>query len=192
MRAKLGLPADVDGERPRAVDRRVASPAEGEPRRLHLVLPPPRPRARGDAESARGLFIDLAGFDELDVALASPGSGRRRHGPRQPASTSRATIWSRRLWPRQRRAISAQLGAASRRRDGTLCRTAGTRALRQSRPGGLRQLPNVLRHLSRCVRSGRCVCAGGGISHDFPPWTHARSLQRTLQASANTRAGQID
>ena len=46
-----------------ALGRRVAAPAEGEPGGLHLVLPPAQrggPRRR----RPRGLFIDLAGFDE--------------------------------------------------------------------------------------------------------------------------------
>ena len=64
MRAKLGLPRDVDDAVVTPLIDELLAPAQGEPRRLHLVLPRPRPAARGDAEPARGLFLDLAGFDD--------------------------------------------------------------------------------------------------------------------------------
>ena len=61
MRAKLGL-GEVD-EALWAV-LRTARPASAEPCRLHVVLSCLGRAARGDAEPARGLFIDLAGFDD--------------------------------------------------------------------------------------------------------------------------------
>ena len=100
MRAKLGLPAGRRRRGRRAAGRR---PARACCRPSHVdytsFFRGLGAAARGDAEPARGLFLDLAGVRRLAGALARARPGRRRDGPGQPASTSRATTSSRRPSP---------------------------------------------------------------------------------------------
>ena len=72
--------------------------------------------ARGDAAPVRALFGEPAAFDAWAerwrerLATGRPrraAGDRRRDGPRQPASTSRATTWSRRRWRPRPTATSA-------------------------------------------------------------------------------------
>ena len=84
MRAKLGLPADVDaGAVTPLVDELLALLNESR-RRLHLVLPPPRPGGPRRRRTRARTVHQPRRLRRLDVALASPGSGRRIDGPRQP------------------------------------------------------------------------------------------------------------
>ena len=84
MRAKLGLSAGVEATVVRAIGRRVAYPAQGEPRRLHLVFPPPRPGGAGRCRTRARTVHQPRRLRRLAVTLASPGTRRRRDGPRQP------------------------------------------------------------------------------------------------------------
>ena len=124
------LAADV---RP-AAGRRPARPAAGRPRRPHVVLPrASAAAARGDAEPARGLFLDLAGVRRLAGALARPGPGRRARWTASTRSTSRATTSSRRPWPPRPTATSTRRAAAGGG-DRAVRRAARPRAVRRARP----------------------------------------------------------
>ena len=68
--------------------------AAAEPGGLDVVLPGPGHAARGDAGPARGLFVDLAGFDAWLERWRVPGLTATRWIGSIPC-TSRATNWSR-------------------------------------------------------------------------------------------------
>ena len=114
MRAKLGLPADVDGG--------VVTPLVDELLRLlkeshvdytsffrHLGR-----AARGDTGPARGLFADLAGFDGWMSRWRALGPDADIMDRANPVYIP-ATIWWRKHWPWRRRATSARSGSFSTR-----------------------------------------------------------------------------
>ena len=115
MRAKLGLPDGLADD--------VASPLVEELLELlqesHVdftsFFRALAPAARGDAEPARGLFLDLARFDAWTEQWLALEPGRRRHGPRPTRSTSRATTSSRRPSPPRPTATWARSNGCWRR-----------------------------------------------------------------------------
>ncbi len=81
MRAKLGLPdgADASALVEALLPQLVQSKVDHTSFYRALAL-----AARGDAEPARGRFLDLAAFDAWLADWRALGPGRRRDGPRQP------------------------------------------------------------------------------------------------------------
>ena len=119
-----------------------------EPRRLHVVLPRASARPpRGDAEPARGLFLDLAGVRRLAGAAGARSARTPTRWTGSTRSTSRATTSSRRP---STAATDGDLEPFERLLDAVASPTTSgrPRALRRPRPGGLRRVPDLLRHLS--------------------------------------------
>ena len=151
MRAKLGLPADVPAE--------VRTPLVDELLRLlqesrvdytsffrHLG-----DAARGDTAAARGLFIDLAGFDAWMSSWQALGPDAESMDRANPIYIPRNHLVEEALTA----ATAGDLRPVGQLLDAVSApyrQTAGLRPLRQPGPGGFRQLPNLLRHLRTFTR----------------------------------------
>ena len=156
-----------------AADRRAARAAAAEPRRLHVVLPPPRPAARGDAEPARGLFLDLAAFDDWLTRWRALGPDADAMDRVNPVYIPRNHLVEEALAA----ATDGDLAPLEQLLDAVaaLRRAARPRALRRAGAAGLRRLPHLLRHLSRPAQcgegvAGQAVAVAAAIA---PPWPAA-------------------
>ena len=99
MRAKLGLPEGLDDAvRPPLVDDLLGLLAADHVDHTSFFRALGT-AARGDAEPARRLFLDLAAFDAWLARWRAAGPGRRRRWTASTRSTSPATTSSRRRSP---------------------------------------------------------------------------------------------